>query len=78
MNVSYALCFIIIFRCSSFKGSTGRLCWLESSFVGNKRPSLTRDTPPFDTNTSPSHRKATTVRQTQNNGSWVNGECEYT
>lgn len=67
-----------IFRCPSFRGSTGRLCWLESSFVGNKRPSLSRDTPPFDTNISPSHRKATPIRQTQNNGSWVNGECDYT
>ncbi|CAH1736788.1 unnamed protein product [Aphis gossypii] len=65
-------------RCPSFKGSTGRLCWLESSFVGNKRPSLTRDTPPSELSTPPSHRKATSVRQTQNNGSWVNGECEYT
>ncbi|XP_060850641.1 uncharacterized protein LOC132929351 isoform X1 [Rhopalosiphum padi] len=59
-------------RCPSFKGSTGRLCWLESSFVGNKRPSLTRDTPPSELTTPPSHRKATPVRQIQNNGSWVN------
>ncbi|XP_060874846.1 uncharacterized protein LOC132948422 isoform X3 [Metopolophium dirhodum] len=59
-------------RCPSFKGSTGRLCWLESSFVGNKRPSLTRDTPPSELSTPPSHRKATPIRQTQNNGSWVN------
>ncbi|XP_025414454.1 uncharacterized protein LOC112686414 isoform X3 [Sipha flava] len=54
------------------RGSTGRLCWLESSFVGNKRPSLTRDTPQPETSTPPSHRKATPIRQTQNTGSWVN------
>ncbi|XP_025190798.1 uncharacterized protein LOC112591256 isoform X2 [Melanaphis sacchari] len=59
-------------RCPSFKGSTGRLCWLESSFVGNKRPSLTRDTPPSELSTPPSHRKAKPVRQTQNNSNWVN------
>ncbi|XP_022177275.1 uncharacterized protein LOC111038463 isoform X2 [Myzus persicae] len=59
-------------RCPSFKGSAGRLCWLESSFVGNKRPSLTRDTPPSELSTPPSHRKATPIRQTQNNGNLVN------
>ncbi|VVC40837.1 Hypothetical protein CINCED_3A021759 [Cinara cedri] len=58
--------------CPSLRGSTGRLCWLESSFVGNKRPSLTRDTPPSEISTPPSHRKVTSNRQTQNNGSWVN------
>lgn len=68
----------ICFRCPSFKGSTGRLCWLESSFVGNKRPSLTKDTPPLEIITPPSHRKATPIRQIQNNNSWVNGECDYT
>ncbi|XP_050425442.1 uncharacterized protein LOC126836246 isoform X2 [Adelges cooleyi] len=60
-------------RCPSLRGSTGRLCWLESSFVGNKRPSLTRDTPPSENRTPPQPYKTTVpTKPTQKASGWVN------
>ncbi|XP_050524481.1 uncharacterized protein LOC126896076 [Daktulosphaira vitifoliae] len=61
-------------RCQSLRGSTGRLCWLESSFVGNKRPSLTRDTPPSENNTPISYKSFSSInKQTPNKtNEWVN------